>query len=314
MIEPLPGGRWAGSRGARDDLDRDGRPDGDPVDRQPLAPAVVGLDEDAEGPAAELRSDDPRRRPDPALELVADHSGPAAHPTLDDRPGGGRPERCQGIVGRDVEAVDVVQPAVPGLADDRQRPRDGARGPALDLRPDERVADDPDAVGVRQADRSAEQAGLTDPLEAGQLAVPVEPMRSGEHGLDPCVTVVRDDHGDPGPDGTQPPDERAVAADERPVTDPDARDVGDRAEGSRPTAADDDAQVACAHGPSVASRAASGSREPLAYHRRVTATLPRSRPGAPDPADRRRSDPSHWSVVRTSMRSHRWTLPRRSAT
>ena len=108
-------------------------------------------------------------------------------------------------------------------------------------------------------------------------------MRPGKHGLGPRVAVVRDDHGHPGPDGTQPSDERAVAVDERPVTDPDARDVGDRAEGSRPTAADDDAQVACAHGASVAPAAPAGSRGPLAYHRRVTATLPPISPGRAGP-------------------------------
>ena len=65
MIEPEPGG-GAGRRssssaayGLGDVADRDRLADRHPVDPQPVAPAVVGLDEHADGVAAERR----RRRP-----------------------------------------------------------------------------------------------------------------------------------------------------------------------------------------------------------------------------------------------------------
>jgi hypothetical protein len=117
---------------------RDRLADRHAVDPQPLAPAVVRLDEDADGPAALCLVDDPRRRPDPALELVADHPRPAADVALDDRPARRRRHRLVDVIHRHVEAVDVVEQPVPRLAGDRQRPE---RRPERQL-PD-RVADDP---------------------------------------------------------------------------------------------------------------------------------------------------------------------------
>ena len=67
-------------------------------------------------------SDDPRRGPQPALEAVADHPGAAADAALLDRPGRGARERLVHVLGAHVEAVDVVQHAVPGLAHHRQAP------------------------------------------------------------------------------------------------------------------------------------------------------------------------------------------------
>ena len=123
MIDPLPGSGGALAGRARDDVDRDGLADRDAVDAQPLPAPVVRLDEHAERPAAAIVGDPPRRRPDAALELVADHPGAAADAALGDGARRGRGEGGQRIVGRDVEPVDVVQAAVPRLADDRQATR-----------------------------------------------------------------------------------------------------------------------------------------------------------------------------------------------
>ena len=66
-------------------------PTGTPSIAQPVAPAVVGLDQHADRVAAASAVDDPRRRPDAALELVADHARPAADVALGDRPAGAPP-------------------------------------------------------------------------------------------------------------------------------------------------------------------------------------------------------------------------------
>ena len=60
----------------------------------------------------------PRRGPDPALELVADHPRPATDVALGDRPTDRRVECRTEVLGAHVEAVDVVEQAVVRLADD----------------------------------------------------------------------------------------------------------------------------------------------------------------------------------------------------
>ena len=87
---------------------------------QPFATSVVGLDEDADRPAAIRRGQHPRGRPDAALELVADHARAAAHVALGDG------TCCRGIECReyvlrvDVLAIHVAEPPVVRLAHDRQ--------------------------------------------------------------------------------------------------------------------------------------------------------------------------------------------------
>ena len=115
---------------------------------------------------------------------------------------------CSGL---DVEAVDVVQDAVPGLAHHRQAPvvLAGLGGG------DERVANDADRVGVGETDRRRQQARVAHPFEPRQLAVAVDPVRAGEERLG-----RRQDDGDARAD--------VVALDQRRVADPDPGDVRDR--------------------------------------------------------------------------------------
>ena len=169
--------RSARPRRARDRRRRDRLADRHAVDAQPLAPAVVRLDEHAERPAAATRVEHPRRRPDPALELVADHPGAAADAALGDGPAA--------AAARAASASSAVtwKPSMSFSRPSHVSPTTGSdqatRRPArLRRSPDQRVVDDPDAVRVRQPDRAAQQAGLADPLEPGQLAVPVQPVRS----------------------------------------------------------------------------------------------------------------------------------------
>ena len=72
----------------------------------------------------------------PPLNSLADHSGATADAALVHRPGVRAVERGEDVSGFDVEAVDVVEPAIPGLGDHRERPRilDDLRRLMLDSR------------------------------------------------------------------------------------------------------------------------------------------------------------------------------------
>jgi D-aminopeptidase len=67
--------------------------DGNAIDPQPGPLSVVGLDHDPDRVATERRRDDPRGGSDPALELVADHAGPAADVALRDGSAAGPVQR-----------------------------------------------------------------------------------------------------------------------------------------------------------------------------------------------------------------------------
>ena len=226
---------------------RDRLADRHAVDPQELPAPVVRLDQRADGEPASVGPDDPRRRPDPALELMADHPGPAAHGTLGHRAAGGRRQGGVQVLGPDVEAVDVVEDAVVRLPDDRQRPEVGVRPVGPHRVNQQRVVDDSHRVGVGDRDRAGQEAGLADPLEARQLAVAVEAVAAREDRLDEGVAVVRHHHGHAGPDRPLTDHPRSVAADQRRVPDAHARHVRDRVERARLQPPQDNPVVACAH-------------------------------------------------------------------
>ena len=118
---------------------------------------------------------------------------------------------------------------------------------------DQRVAHHADAVGVRDADRARQHPVLADPLEAGELAVAVEPMRPGEDRLGPDVAVVRDDDRHAGANRTLPRTQRTFAFDQGRVPDAHAGDIGDRVQRTRLHAPDPDAQLTRAHRRSLAA-------------------------------------------------------------
>src|SRR5688572_3358475 len=121
-----------------------------------------------------------------------------------------------------MEAVDVVQPAVPRFGHDWQRPGNFTAGAQTDLVGHQRLVDGADAVGVGQPDRRRQLAALADPFQAGHLAVAVEPVGRGEDWLAGYVAVVREQDRHTGTDRAAANAQRPVARDERAVPDADA--------------------------------------------------------------------------------------------
>ena len=120
MIEP--GARPAPSSGTGTDVGADQAPDRQAVDAQPLAPAVVRLDEHADGEAAVPASTTREAVPIPPLNSWQIIPVPPPTPPSSTGPPLARASACVDVLGAHVEAVDVVERAVPRLPDDRQRP------------------------------------------------------------------------------------------------------------------------------------------------------------------------------------------------
>ena len=257
MIEPEPGPRSARPeplvRPRRWDLrQRNLLADRDAVDPEQAAPAVVRLDQHADRPAADRRREPARRRPDPALELVADHAGPAADVALGDGAAAGRRQRSRDVLRAHVAAGDVVEPAVIGLARDRQAPVEGARVAATPTTTTTRASRTvPTALVfvIPIGPLSSPPRGSTRARSARRCrSVVAAPAKTGSAQVSPsCGTITVT----PGAHRALADDERAVAVDERHVADADAGHVGDGVQRSRGPLPDRDAEV-----PGAASRSA----------------------------------------------------------
>jgi hypothetical protein len=207
------------------------------VEPEHLAEAVVRLHEHTDRVRRTSGRHATRRRPDAALELVADHPRAAADVAFSDGQAGvlGVGQRGAHVVSGEVERVDVVEEAVVRLAHDREAPR--RVGIALDLLGDEGVAHQSDLVGVRDADRSAEQPGLVEPVRAGDLPVPVERVQAAVAQVGPLSAGTRADDRDAGPgDARRVPDDRRMA-------DGDPGDVRDGVEWPGRSRTDGEAEI-----------------------------------------------------------------------
>ncbi len=241
MIEPAPSARRsaAGERGR-------GRAPARPAPRRPAGAAG------ARGWPARARRPRSRRRhgraardavPMPPLKPWQTMPVPTADRPFRDAARMRVGERLAKMIAGHVLTVDVVQEAVPRLADDRQRP--GLTRAALaPLDRAQRVAHDADAVRVRDRDLARQETSLADPREPGQLAVAVQPMRAGERGIGPRRSRPRTHHRDSRAHRADADLERSVAADHRRMTHADALDVRDRVQRAGRPESDRQAEVA----------------------------------------------------------------------
>src|SRR6267378_8517552 len=206
----------------------------DSGDAKILARAEVALDEDPDGVAAVFFRELARRCADASFEAAADHAGATADIAFVDATRLRGFDGVESVLGFDVEAVDVVQPTIPGFSDDRQRPpvTAGVRLTVGNAPLNHGVANDADAVGIGDHHGALEKAGFLDPGGAGHLAVAILREPAGEDGIHHGIFTSRKYGGDASADGAFADDEFAFAGDERGVADEDARDVGDGVEGA----------------------------------------------------------------------------------
>src|SRR5258708_24302 len=157
----------------------------DPGDAKLVARTIVALHQHADGIATLFRVEDARTGTDPSLEFVTDHARAAADIAFFDRPAVSGIECMPCVLGFDVESVNVVEIAIPGLGDYRERPPVALHvgTAALDLPGDDCVSNHSDAVRVGDHHGTIEKSGVVDPGRAGHLSIAVECEPGGEHGV-----------------------------------------------------------------------------------------------------------------------------------
>jgi len=104
---------------------------------------------------------------------VADHAGAAADIAFGDGAAADRAvEGGKRVLLRQREGLDVAQPAIVRLGDDRQMK--GLGSAVANRNGRDGVTDDADLIGVGDADRRTEQALFREPWKAGHLSVAIE--------------------------------------------------------------------------------------------------------------------------------------------
>ncbi len=176
------------------------------------------------------RREDARSGAGTAFEFITDHSGSAADTAFGDRASFCTVERARDILWFQVEAIDVVQPAVPRLRHDRQAPpvTSLVRRPMRQAPGDDRVARHADTVGVRNYDRPFEESAFLHPGRAGHFAIAVQAESAGVNRIVERVMAARNNRGHAGAHRAFADFEFSLAADQSRKTDFDPGDVGDR--------------------------------------------------------------------------------------
>ena len=215
------------------------------VDAQRAHHAEVRLHQDPDGVVGPLDADPARAGADAGLEVAGDEAGPGADRALGHLAGRRLLDGAVDVLGADVAADGVVQPGVVALADQRDHHVVLAAdlGPLLGHPLDRGVRDLADRHGVGEQDRRLQEAPLLDLRDPRDLAGAVQDEAAGDH---PALedVGVGDDGGDAGAHGALADLQRAVADDQRRVSDLDAGDVGDGVRFADREAADGEAELA----------------------------------------------------------------------
>jgi hypothetical protein len=162
----------------------------------------------------------------------ADHSGAAADIAFFDWPGFRGVDGVERVLGLYVEAIDVVEPAVPRFGDYRERPpvSSGIGLTVGDTPLNDGVAHHSDAVRIGDHHWTFEEAGLFHPRCASHLAVAVEGPPAGKNRIAHGIFAAWEDCGDTGADWAFADLEFAIAGNESGLTDGNATHVGDGVE------------------------------------------------------------------------------------
>ena len=163
--------------------------------------AEVGHDQGAHGVGPAVRLHPPGGGADAPLEAQADHAGAAAHgPLLEVLPGVG--QSLTDMLRADVEAPDVVEPAVVALGDQAVHRAGGDPDVRVPLQhvPGERLTGGAHAQGVGEEDGGLDGAQLLHLDEAHALAEAVDDRHPGHHLVPEAVAPVGQHGGDAGVD------------------------------------------------------------------------------------------------------------------
>ncbi|MNP12482.1 hypothetical protein D3C76_1047140 [compost metagenome] len=160
---------------------------------------------------------------------MADHAAATADIAFSYRAADRRMHGFGHMLDLDVKAVDVIEQAIEGLQHHRHVP---VEPPVvrllLTVEHDQGIAHHAQAVGVGEGDRAGQQTRFANPLKARGIAVAIEHMDPGKTRLLAGGTGTGFDHGDAGDDIAALGGATAYIA----MTDPHARYVGDRVEGT----------------------------------------------------------------------------------
>ena len=125
-----------------------------------------------------------------------------------------------------MEAVDVVQVAIPGFGDHGKRPGLQREPAALDRPGDDGIAHQANRVGIGNGDGAFEKAGFLHPGGARHFAVSVLREPAGVNRLR-IAAAAGENHGHAGAYGALADDQLAFAADQSGVAYFHAFDIGD---------------------------------------------------------------------------------------
>src|SRR5438445_4766323 len=168
--------------------------DRDPLDTQ--VATEIRLDQDADGPAAELRGKFAARRADPAFPPERDGAPPRADGAFGDRSLGRTANRAEHVGFGDRPGADVVQKAVIGLADDRIRRADIFVAWQREEPGEHGVGRARHTQGAGQYDRRLKLAQLIHLRRAHELAEAVPDDDRCRNFLTEWISAVRQNRGD----------------------------------------------------------------------------------------------------------------------
>ena len=162
---------------------------------QVLAAAKVGLDQRAQGVAAQIVGQPAAGAADAAFPAVTDRPGAGADRALLDGTAASALERLPDVLGMDMPALDIIQIAVVGLADDDVNTAavsgDANLGVLADGSLDQRIQHQADVEGIGQGQRGFQDAQLAHLLETADFAVAVDGVDGGAHLFLVQVAAVR---------------------------------------------------------------------------------------------------------------------------
>jgi hypothetical protein len=132
------------------------------------------LDENTDGIVAYT----PGRGSDAPLKTMAAHACSASDRTLLDRSTTSAIKRREGVLGRNMEAIDIIQAPIVRLSHDRKRPE--KRGVTIPLPSDHRITHHTYAMRIGNQNRTLKQPRMLNPSRTGHFTVSIQAEPCGE--------------------------------------------------------------------------------------------------------------------------------------